>query len=95
MNIRQLHNPGKKVSTFPIFKGTEGTSTAIQVLQSEQVKEHLTKVPALLFCIKGEVMFENEKGIKKNLIPGDYVNIEPMVKHWLETTMESQLILIR
>ena len=50
---------------------------------------------ALLICMEGEVIFENENGIKETLSPGDYVHIEPMVKHWVEGTIESQLLLIK
>jgi quercetin dioxygenase-like cupin family protein len=64
-------------------------------LQGEKLKEHITKTTALLICIEGEVIFNNEKGIKESLIPGDYVNIEPMVKHWIEGTIKSQVILIK
>ena len=38
---------------------------------------------------------ENEKGIKETLLSGDFVNIEPMVKHRVVGTIESQLILIK
>ena len=48
-----------------------------------------------MICLLGEVIFENENGINERLLPGDYVNIEPMVKHWVEGTIESQLILIK
>ena len=95
MNIRQLHTQDKPVSTFSIFKGAEGNATVIQILKGQQLKEHLTKVPALLICVEGEVVFENEKGIKETLLSGDFVNIEPMVKHWVVGTIESQLILIK
>ena len=37
----------------------------------------------------------NEKGIKETLLSGDFVNIEPMVKHWVDGIIESQLILIK
>jgi hypothetical protein len=33
--------------------------------------------------------------IKETLKSSDYVNIEPMVKHWIEGTIESHLILIK
>jgi len=56
--------------------------------------KHITKTPAVLICVEGEVIFENEKGIKEKLLSGDFINIEPMVKHWAEGTIESQLILI-
>ena len=51
---------------------------AIQILQGGKLKEHITKTPALLICMEGEVIFENEKGIKTTLFTGDYVNIEPV-----------------
>jgi len=95
MNIKELHTQEKPVSAIPIFKSELGNATAIQILQGEKLKEHITKTTALLICIEGEVIFNNEKGIKESLIPGDYVNIEPMVKHWVEGTSESQLILIK
>ena len=95
MNIKALHTQEKPVSATSLFKSQLGNATAIQILQGEKLKEHITKTPALLICMEGQVIFENEKGIKKNLLTGDYVNIEPMVKHWVEGTIESQLILIK
>jgi len=95
MNIKELHTQEKPVSAIPIFKSELGNATSIQILQGEKLKEHITKTAALLICIEGEVIFNNEKGIKESLIPGDYVNIEPMVKHWIEGTIKSQVILIK
>ena len=45
--------------------------------------------------MEGNAVFENEKGIKETLLVGDFVAIEPMVKHWVEGILESQLILIK
>lgn len=95
MNIKELHTQEKPVSAISLFKGESGNATAIKILHGEKLKEHITKTPALLICMEGEVIFENEKGIKETLMSGDYVNIEPMVKHWVEGTIESQLILIK
>lgn len=95
MNIKELHTQAKPVSAIAIFKSELGNATAIKILKGEILKEHITKTPALLICMDGEVIFENEKGIKETLLSGDYVNIEPMVKHWVEGTIESQLILIK
>ncbi len=95
MNIKDLHIQEKPVSATSLFKSEFGNATAIQILKGEKLKEHVTKTPALLICIDGEVIFENEKGLKETLLSGDYVNIEPMVKHWVEGTIESQLILIK
>lgn len=95
MNIKQLHTQEKPVSAISLFKSELGNATAIQILQGETLKEHITKTPAILICVEGEVVFENEKGIKETLKSGDFVNIEPMVKHWVEGTVKSQLILIK
>ena len=95
MNIKELHTQEKPVSATSLFKSELGNATAIQILQGGKLKEHITKTPALLICIEGEVVFENENGIKETLFSGDYVHIEPMVKHWVEGTSESQLILIK
>ena len=95
MNIKELHTQEKPVSATSLFKSELGNATAIQILQGGKLKEHITKTPALLICMEGEVIFENENGKKETLISGDYVNIEPMVKHWVVGTIESQLILIK
>ena len=95
MNIKGLHTQEKPASATSLFKSELGNATAIQILQGGKLKEHITKTPALLICVEGEVVFENENGIKETLFSGDYIHIEPMVKHWVEGTIESQLILIK
>ncbi len=95
MNIKELHTQEKPVSTTSLFKSKLGNATAIKILQGEKLNKHITKTSALLICMEGQVIFENEKGIRETLMQGDYVTIEPMVKHWVEGTIESQLILIK
>ena len=95
MNLKDLHTKLKPVSAIPHFKAEEGNVTAIQILNNQILKEHKTKTPALLVCVTGEVVFENEKGIKEILLPGDYVNIEPMIKHSVKGVTDSQLLLIK
>lgn len=95
MNIKELHTQEKPVSATSLFKSELGNATAIQILQGEKLKEHITKIPALLICVEGEVIFGNENGIKETLFPGDYVHIEPMVKHWVDGVIDSQLVLIK
>lgn len=95
MNIKDLHTKLKPVSAIPHFKAEEGNVTAIQILNNQLLKEHKTKIPALLVCVTGEVVFENERGIKEILLPGDYLNIEPMIKHSVKGIQDSQLLLIK
>ena len=81
MNIRELHVKEKGVSTALFFKGELGTNTAIRILKGELFKEHITKIPAFLICVEGKAIFENEKKERQTLLAGDYVKIDPMVKH--------------
>lgn len=95
MNIKALHTIEKAVSATSLFKSEVGNATAIQILKGEQLKEHRTKTPALLVCVIGNAIFENDKGVKETLLPGDYVAIEPFVKHWINGIDDSQLLLIK
>mgnify|MGYP001193246548 CR=1 FL=1 len=95
MNIKDLHKDTKAISTASLFKTAEGNVTSIQILAGEQLKEHITKVTALLLCLSGEAIFENENGIKLTLTTGAYVNIEPGIKHWINAISISNLILIK
>lgn len=95
MNIKELYTDDKAVSAISLFKSEKGNATSIRILKDEILKEHITQIPALLVCIEGSVIFENEKGQKVELQPGDYTLIEPMVKHWVQATIDSQLILFK
>jgi len=95
MNIKQLHSNVKPVSAVSIFKSESANATAIQILANEKLKEHVTKVPALLICMEGHVVFENEKGVRETLLNGDYILIAQDVKHWVEGIVDSQLLLIK
>jgi quercetin dioxygenase-like cupin family protein len=94
MNLINLFTDNKPLQTKKIFASNESVTT-IQLLADAQLKEHVTKVPAFLVCVTGEVVFENEKGIVEKLRPGDFVNIEPEVKHWLNAHRDSLLLLIK
>ena len=94
MNIKDKHSE-KVVSAYPLFKGIEGSATAIQIQKGEQLKEHITKTEAFLICVSGSARFENEKGETHDLTIGDSVLIEPMVKHWVDGIETSQLVLLK
>ena len=42
-----------------------------------------------------KVVFEDEKGQSITLKSGDYVKIEPNVKHWVNAKTDSNLLLIK
>ena len=95
MKIKDLHLKDKAVSAISLFKATDNTVMALQILAHQVLKEHLTKVPALLVCLEGQVVFKDEKGMVETLAVGDYIKIEPMVKHWVEGVLDSQLLLFK
>lgn len=95
MNIKSLHTESKAVSAKSLFKNEKGKVAAIQILKDETLSKHTTTIPALLLCINGEAIFENEKGQKETIKSGDYVNIEPNVLHWVKALKDAQLVLIK
>jgi len=95
MNIKELHTETKAVSTKPLFKGELGSVLALQIMKDEQFPEHITKTPALLLCVKGHVFFRNVNGFEEELQAGDYINVEPMIRHWVDAVADSDLVLIK
>ena len=95
MKLLDLHEKGKALSAKKLFSAESGDVMAIRILANEQLKKHTTKTPALLICVTGEAVFENEKGKKEILFPGDYTHIEPLVVHWVDAVQESNLLLIK
>ncbi len=94
-NIQKSNPLTKEVSAVALFKGKEGVTKSIHLSKGSELSKHQSKTPALLMCIIGEVIFQNEKGIKDTLKPGDYLTIEPYVEHWINSLTDSTLLLIK
>lgn len=75
MKIQELHPEEKDLSAKVLFIGEEGVTKSIHLSRGAELSKHQSKTPALLICIVGEIVLENEKGVKKTLRQGDYVNI--------------------
>ena len=95
MKLNNLHTTEKEVSVTNLFKGEVGTATAIRLKKDGVLKEHITKTPALLLCVVGKTTYKEETNKVVELSPGDFVNIVPHVKHWMEAQVESQLVLLK
>lgn len=95
MNLKELHTDNVGVQTNMMFTTTEGKVISLQIAKNEQLKEHVTKVPALLVCVTGNAVYEDEKGVKAILFSGDFVKIEPNVKHWVNGIQDTNLLLIK
>lgn len=95
MNIKELHPVAKGVSAISLFKGEEGVVKSIHLSEGTELTKHQSKTNALLLCVDGEIIFENANGVKETLKQGDYINIEPLVDHWMNSVTESYLLLIK
>lgn len=95
MNIKDLHNNDKELSALSLFKGEIGAAVAMQIKENGELKEHITKTPALLLCVSGSVIYEDETKEKVTLNHGDYYQITPNVKHWLVAKSDAQLVLFK
>lgn len=95
MNLKELHNDSIGVQTNMLFPANEGKVISLQIVKGNQLKAHITKVPALLICISGHAVYEDEKGNKASLFSGDFVKIEPNEKHWVDGIENSNLLLIK
>ena len=95
MNLREVHDNSKEVSAKSVFQSQSCKVAAIQILENGVLKEHITKSPALLLCLNGEVIYEDENDQKITLRSGDYFEITPLVKHWLRCISKCQLVLVK
>ena len=95
MNLKELHSDNKGVQTNMLFPVTDGKVISLQILKDSKLEEHITNVPALLVCVSGNAVYEDEKGIKAVLFSGDFVKIEPNVKHWVNGIESTNLLLIK
>jgi len=95
MNLKNNHTDDKAVQTKLLFTAEEGKVISLQIAAGEQLKEHITKVPVLLVCVSGNAVYKDEKQSVFNLKSGDYVNIEPHVKHRIDAIEESNFLLIK
>tara|TARA_R110002126_G_scaffold223010_1_gene368101 strand:- start:1418 stop:1705 length:288 start_codon:yes stop_codon:yes gene_type:complete len=95
MNLKNLHTENKAVQTKLLFSPIEGKLISLQIAAGEQLKEHISKVPALLVCVSGNAVYKDEKEAVVNLKSGDYVTIEPDVKHRIDAIDESNFLLIK
>lgn len=95
MNLASLHTAEKPVSVVKLSTENFSSAIAIQLEDNAVLDKHTTKTPALLVCVTGKTVYETEKGEKHILSPGDYVNIEPTVMHWLTAEVQSHLLLLK
>jgi len=95
MILKNLHTENKPVQTQLLFEPKDAKVISLQIAKGETLKEHVSKIPALLVCISGNAVFTNEKGTVVNLNSGTYVMIEENVKHAVKAFDESNFLLMK
>lgn len=95
MILKNLHTENKPVQTQLLFEPKDAKVISLQIAKGETLKEHFSKIPALLVCISGNAVFTDEKGTVINLISGVYVMIDENIKHEVKAIEESNFLLIK
>jgi quercetin dioxygenase-like cupin family protein len=76
-----------------LFSGTEGVIDPNRIW--ENLKKHLSKVPALLVCVSGNAIYNEDNGTTVELKAGDFVHIKANVQHSIDALAESNFLLIK
>lgn len=95
MILKNLHTENKPVQTQLLFEPKDAKVISLQIAKGETLKEHVSKIPALLVCISGNAVFTDDKGTVVNLNSGNYVMIEENVKHAVKAFDESNFLLMK
>lgn len=95
MILKNLHTENKPVQTQLLFEPKYAKVISLQIAKGETLKEHVSKIPALLVCISGNAVFTDDKGTVVNLNSGTYVMIEENVKHAIKAIDESNFLLMK
>ncbi len=95
MILKNLHTENTAVQTQLLFEPNDKKVVSLQIAKGETLKEHVSKIPALLVCISGNAVFTDEKGTVINLNSGVYVMIEVNIKHEVQAIEESNFLLIK
>jgi quercetin dioxygenase-like cupin family protein len=95
MNLKDLHTELSDVQTALLFTPSDNKVVSLQIAKGKQLAEHITQVPALLVCVSGSGSYGDQNGKKLSLKPGDYVKIEPNIKHWVDAFEDSNFLLIK
>lgn len=93
-SLKEIHTEVKDVQTALLLKAKEGKVMSLQIAAGKQLKEHVSKVPAILICISGKGIYKDPSG-QVDMVNGDYVFIKSDIKHEVEALTDSNFILVK
>lgn len=94
MNLKEIHTDAKAAQTKMLLQAEEGKVISLQIEAGEQLKEHVSKVPALLVCVSGRGIYKDESG-ETSMEEGDYVFIKKDVKHEVDAITKANFLLMK
>jgi quercetin dioxygenase-like cupin family protein len=94
MNLKDLHTQDKAVQTNLLLQAEQGKVVSLQIAAKEQLKEHVSDVPAILICVLGKAIYKQES-LEVTLVAGDFVIIPKNIKHEVKAITDSNFILIK
>lgn len=94
-NISSLLGNDKPVQTSLLFNNVDQKVIVLKIQEDQILKEHISKVPALLICISGEGVYTEGKEKRVLMKKGDYLEIPKDVIHAVSAKVTSEFLLIK
>jgi quercetin dioxygenase-like cupin family protein len=94
-NISGVLKGDKPVQTSVLFNNVNQKVVVLKIQEGDTLKEHLSKVPALLVCVSGVAVYKEKDGKEIEMKVGDYVEIPQDVLHEVVAIKLSDFLLIK
>lgn len=94
-SISNVFKDEKAIQTKVLFNNVDQKVIVLKIQENEVLKEHVSKVAALLVCINGEAIYKEKDGRTISMKNGDFVEIPKEVLHEVVATKESEFLLIK
>ncbi|HIP48841.1 MAG TPA: hypothetical protein EYG92_07755 [Lutibacter sp.] len=95
MNIKDKHNISLPISEISLFESQVGITSSLFIMEGVYLENQIIKVPALLVCVDGRLVYQDENGKDEVLDSGDLINIKPMIKYSLRGLTNSQTLIMK
>ena len=95
MKIKDKHNTALPVSMISLFESQVGITSSLYIMEGVYLENQIIQVPALLVCVEGKLIYQDENGKDEVLDSGDLINIRPLIKYSLRGLTNSQTLIIK
>ena len=95
MKILDKHNTTLPVSLISLFESQVGITSSLYIMEGVYLENQTINIPALLICVEGKLIYQDESGRDEVLDTGDLINIKPLIKYSLRGLTNSQTLIIK